>query len=177
MYLYTGPVHHNYGRMKEATSDYGEFKTLVAQETDWLDRLEKKLRRSSKCAADAEEISEELDDLENCLNNHPFERLERLRYLASALSNNDILISPVVTEAESLTKKWEELEVSARQRIKSLESCIMEAQEWECKILSVQDWLQEKDILLTSHLENELTVDDVHDEAQVCLLIYSHDPL
>ena len=54
----TAPVSQQYTRMKEASTDYGEFKTLVAQESDWLDRLEKKLRRSSKCAADAEEISE-----------------------------------------------------------------------------------------------------------------------
>ena len=172
----TGPVHTSYGKMKEATSDYGEFKTLVAQETDWLDRLEKKLRRSSKCAADAEEISEELDDLENCLNNHSSERLGRLQYLASALSNKDILISPVVTEAETLTQKWADLEECARLRIKSLETCIMEAQEWECKILAVQDWLHEKDLLLTSHLEHELTVDDVHDEAQVGIVLNCSPP-
>jgi hypothetical protein len=34
---------------------------LVAQEMDWLDKLEKRLRKSPKSAADAEEISEELD--------------------------------------------------------------------------------------------------------------------
>ncbi len=34
---------------------------LMAQETDWMDKLEKQLRRSPKMAADAEEISEELD--------------------------------------------------------------------------------------------------------------------
>lgn len=34
---------------------------LVAQENDWLDKLEKRLRKSPKSAADAEEISEELD--------------------------------------------------------------------------------------------------------------------
>ena len=169
----TGPVHHNYGKMREATSDYGEFRTLVAQETDWLDRLEKKLRRSSKCAADAEEISEELDDLENCLNNHPADRLERLNLLATALSSKDILISPVQNEAENLTKKWSQLETAARLRIKSLEDCILEAQEWECKILAVQDWLQEKDLMLTSHLEHELTVEDLHDEAQVRFVMCS----
>ena len=81
----TAPVLTTYTRMKEATTDYGEFKTLVAQESDWLDRLEKKLRRSSKAAADAEEISEELDDIENCLNNHPVERIARLRLLAEGL--------------------------------------------------------------------------------------------
>jgi len=162
----TGPVHTTYSRMKEATTDYGEFKTLVAQEGDWLDRLEKKLRRSSKCAADAEEISEELDDIENCLNNHPDDRVDRLRQLAEGLGEKEILISPVQTEANKLSRRWEELERQARLRIKSLEECIMEAQEWECKILCVQDWLQEKDMLLTSHLEHELTVDDLPDDTQ-----------
>ena len=163
----TGPVHSSYSKMREATTDYGEFKTLVAQESDWLDRLEKKLRRSSKAAADAEEISEELDDIENCLNNHPEERIARLRLLASGLGEKDILISPVQTEAGKLASRWISLERQARERIRSLEECIMEAQEWECKILCVQDWLAEKDMLLTSHLEHELTVDDLADETQV----------
>ena len=153
--------------MREATTDYGEFKTLVAQESDWLDRLEKKLRRSSKAAADAEEISEELDDIENCLNNHPEERIARMRLLASGLGEKEILISPVQTEADKLASRWIALERQARDRIRSLEECIMEAQEWECKILCVQDWLAEKDMLLTSHLEHELTVEDLADETQV----------
>ena len=163
----TGPVYRKYSIMKEATSDYGEFKTLVAQETDWLERLEKKLKRGSKCAADAEEISEELDDLENCLHNHSDDRLGRLKSLASALSQNEVRITPVASEAETLSQKWVELEVSARQRIQSLETCILEAQQWECKILAVQDWLHERDLELTGHLEHELTADDILEEAQV----------
>ena len=146
---------------------YGEFKTLAAQESDWMERLEKKLRRSTNTAADAEEISEELDDIENCLNNHPEERIARLRLLASGLGEKDILISPVQTEADKLATRWVALERQARERIRSLEECIMEAQEWECKILCVQDWLAEKDMLLTSHLEHELTVEDLADETQV----------
>ena len=73
--------------------------------------------------------------------------------------------------------------VQARGRIRSLEECIQEAQEWECKILCVQvhyttlhyttlhyttqDWLAEKDMLLTTHLEHDLTVEDLADETQV----------
>jgi len=34
---------------------------LTAQECDWQDKLDKKLTRSTTMAADAEEISEELD--------------------------------------------------------------------------------------------------------------------
>lgn len=37
------------------------FTALVAQEMDWLDKLERRLKKSPKSAADAEEISEELD--------------------------------------------------------------------------------------------------------------------
>lgn len=54
--------------------EYGEFKTLAAQEKDWLERLEKKLNRSVNTAADAEEISEELVDIENFLRHHPDRR-------------------------------------------------------------------------------------------------------
>lgn len=117
----TQPVTQLYVRMKEATTDYGEFKTLVAQESDWLDRLEKKLRRSSKCAADAEEISEELDDLENCLHNHPADRIQRLKVIACSLSEKDVLISPVQTETGRLERRWQTLERQAKERIRSLE--------------------------------------------------------
>ncbi len=44
---------------------------------------------------------------------------------------------------------------------------IAEAQEWEYKLIEVQDWLAEKDLLLSAHLEQELTVDDLPDETQV----------
>jgi len=37
------------------------FVVLTAQECDWQDKLDKKLTRSTTMAADAEEISEELD--------------------------------------------------------------------------------------------------------------------
>ena len=44
---------------------------------------------------------------------------------------------------------------------------IAEAQEWEYKLIEVQDWLTDKDISLTSHLEQELTVEDLPEDAQV----------
>lgn len=49
-----------------------------------------------------------------------------------------------------------------------LESSIAEAQEWEYKLIAVQDWLTDRDVVLSSHLEHELTVDDLPDESQVC---------
>jgi hypothetical protein len=43
---------------------------------DWLDKLEKRLRKSPKSAADAEEISDELDVSITCyMTIHPFMRV------------------------------------------------------------------------------------------------------
>lgn len=47
--------------LKESNSVYGEFNRLIMMEKQWLDQLEKKIKRSPHSAADAEEISEILD--------------------------------------------------------------------------------------------------------------------
>ena len=166
------PLNKTYEKFKDASDFYGEFKTLIAHEKDWLDRLERKLQ-STRGAADAEEISEELDDLENWLYNHSDERLEKLQDIAVILNNDeDFRLQAVVSEVRSLQEKWVSLEVKARKRISGLESCIAEAQEWECRVLGVQDWLVEKDLLLTSHLEHEMTLDDLFNEVQVCKSLF-----
>ncbi len=117
----TEKIDRGYSEMKQSSTEYGEFKTLFAQETDWLERLEKKLSKSAHTAADAEEISEELDDIENFLNNHPDERLLRLVQLAKRLSERNILISPVVSDAQRLKDRYLEVSMSAKQRTAILE--------------------------------------------------------
>ena len=164
------PVIEEYNAMKLASSEYGEFKTLQAQESDWLERLEKKLLKSTNTAADAEEISEELNEIEHFLDNHDKQnRLERIKALADSLSSKRIEICHWQKETEKLVKRWTQLKEKAKSRTALLEKSIAEAQEWEYKLIAVQDWLTERDILLTSHLEHELTVDDLPDESQVSL--------
>lgn len=161
------PVVESYKTMKMASTEYGEFKTLSAQESDWLERLEKKLRKSANSAADAEEISEELNEIENFLDNHPEGRLERIKELAKSLTEKNILISSWLADAQRLEARWDGLSQRARKRTTLLETSIAEAQEWEYKLIAVQDWLTDRDIVLSSHLEHELTVDDLPDESQV----------
>lgn len=57
----TDRIYERYRHLQNASHEYGEFRALVAQESDWLDKLDKRLKRSTESAADAEEISEELD--------------------------------------------------------------------------------------------------------------------
>lgn len=47
--------------VKKSSTLCGELKRLIMNENDWLDKLQKKLKRSPQLAADAEEISECLD--------------------------------------------------------------------------------------------------------------------
>ncbi len=115
-------VMERHSNSKAATAEYGEFKTLFAQESDWLERLEKKLRKgSAHTAADAEEISEELDDIENFLNNHPEERLSRLGELARSLETRKVLVTKAVEEAQKLKERWLDLAVRAKKRTDVLE--------------------------------------------------------
>ena len=164
------PIVNKYYVLKTASDEYGEFKSLAAQENDWLDRLEKKLLKSTNTAADAEEISEELDDIENFLNNHQGERQDRMKDLVRSLRDKEILSDAIFDDASRLEERWSALAQQAIERTAVLEGSIAEAQEWEYKLIAVQDWLQERDLLLSSHLEHELTAGDLlPDKAQVIL--------
>ena len=75
---------------EEVVDKYEDFQDSI---DSYLDRLEKKLRRSSCSAADAEEICEELDDIENCVNNHgegqgSQDRISRLREMADMMQSS-----------------------------------------------------------------------------------------
>ncbi|XP_065334491.1 dystrophin, isoforms A/C/F/G/H-like isoform X2 [Cloeon dipterum] len=150
--------------LKDASHNYGEFRALVAQERDWLDKLEKRLRKSPKSAADAEEISEELDDLENYIRNHPEARLARIQNLAKELSDADVMPGIVQAEAENLTSRWSLLGQKARERTRLLENSISEAQNWEARILSAMQWLTRVHALLTARAEQDLTAADLPEE-------------
>lgn len=105
----TDRIYERYKHFQNASHEYGEFRALVAQESDWLDKLEKRLRKSSKNAADAEDISEELDDLENYIRNHPDSRFEKLQDIGKQLIDNDIMTQSIKSDVEGLINRWQSL--------------------------------------------------------------------
>ena len=106
------------------------------------------------------------------MHNHSDERLRRIEELAQSLSAKGVLVSPdkaivvggsgggsfmmssssaneknrsnVMEEAKTLGSKWTTIAKQAGERISILERSIAEAQEWEYKLIAVQDWLQGK---------------------------------
>lgn len=132
----TDRIYERYRHLQNASHEYGEFRALVAQESDWLDKLDKRLRRSTERAADAEEISEELDvsvfnivysigqtfiifkkiinfclekDLENYIRNHPELKLEKIQEIGKQLIESNIMTQSIQTDVENLTSRWESL--------------------------------------------------------------------
>ncbi|XP_024870637.1 dystonin-like isoform X2 [Temnothorax curvispinosus] len=61
----TDRIYKRYRHLQNVSYEYGEFRALVAQESDWLYKLNKRLKKSPKTAADAEEILEELDKIKS----------------------------------------------------------------------------------------------------------------
>ena len=77
--------------------------------------------------------------------------------------------NPVAKEAFKLSERWETLAQKAMERTAILEGSIVEAQEWEYKLIAVQDWLQDRDVVLSSNLEHDLTAESLPDLEQVNL--------
>ncbi|XP_070164123.1 dystrophin, isoforms A/C/F/G/H isoform X3 [Polyergus mexicanus] len=160
----TDRIYERYRHLQNASHEYGEFRALVAQESDWLDKLDKRLKKSPKAAADAEEISEELDDLENYIRNHPESRLEKIQEIGKQLIDSNIMTHSIETDVEGLTNRWENLNKQAGQRAKLLEGSVKQAQQSEGRILALQHSLTQIDSVLTARLDCDLTADDLpHD--------------
>ncbi|KAF3428529.1 hypothetical protein E2986_11233 [Frieseomelitta varia] len=179
----TDRIYERYRHLQNASHEYGEFRALVAQESDWLDKLDKRLKRSTERAADAEEISEELDDLENYIRNHPELRLEKIQEIGKQLIESNIMTHSIQADVESLTSRWESLNnqicllknvsflfcfkrllLLAGQRAKLLEGSVKQAQQSEGRILALQHSLTQIDSVLTARLDCDLTADDLpHD--------------
>ncbi|KAL0109188.1 hypothetical protein PUN28_014342 [Cardiocondyla obscurior] len=160
----TDRIYERYKHLQNASHEYGEFRTLVAGESDWLDKLDKRLKKSPKTAADAEEISEELDDLENYIRNHPESRLEKIQEIGKQLIDSNIMTYSIKTDVEGLTNRWENLNKQAGQRVKLLEGSMKQAQQSEGRILALQHSLTQIDSVLTARLDCDLTADDLpHD--------------
>ena len=77
--------------------------------------------------------------------------------------------NPVAKEAFKLSERWETLAQKAMERTAILEGSIVEAQEWEYKLIAVQDWLQDRDVVLSSNLEHDLTAESLPDLERVNL--------
>ncbi|KAI1301280.1 Dystrophin, isoform E [Halotydeus destructor] len=151
---------------KSSVQKYQEFKKLLTAEMDWLDRLEKKLKKSPQAAVDAEEISETLDDLENYMHNRPVNRMEEMKILRDELVKDNVMGDTVTSDVERVETRWSMLSRQSKKRQNELESIMCEAQHCETQVLNMQSWLSRFDLLLQKRLDSDTLAEDVPDEVE-----------
>ncbi|XP_055532577.1 dystrophin, isoforms A/C/F/G/H isoform X7 [Wyeomyia smithii] len=152
--------------LEHVSSQMGEFKTLIVGANGYLDKLEKLLRKSPETAADAEEISEELDDIENYIRNHPQARFDKIISIGKDLCDLEFMVSSIEEDLRSLSERWDSLQAQAKQRTTKLEQAVKEAQSSESQVSCLQQWIFRVDGILSDYIENDTTVEDVPNDFQ-----------
>ncbi|XP_029733075.2 dystrophin, isoforms A/C/F/G/H isoform X10 [Aedes albopictus] len=170
----TSLVYTRTALLEHVSSQMGEFKTLIVAETNYLDKLDKLLRKSPESAADAEEISEELDDIENYIRNHPQARYDKIISIGKELCNLEFMVESIEEDIRCVGDRWESLQAQAHQRTVKLEQAVKEAQSSESQVSCLQQWIFRVDGILSDFIENDTTIEDVPHDFQKLQEEFNH---
>jgi len=123
-------------------SEYiNELRRLLHEETSWLEKLEHKLNTAKLSAADAEELSEELDSIERLLKSRPHQAKERINDISTALIEHNILIQLANSDTKEFLFKWQRVHDEANKKMQQLDQAINDVQNWEKRLLQLQEWI------------------------------------
>ncbi|XP_067614346.1 dystrophin, isoforms A/C/F/G/H isoform X3 [Eurosta solidaginis] len=161
----TSLVYAKTALLEHISTQLGEFKKFMVSETGYLDRLENKIGSTPE-NADAEEIIEELDDLENVLRAHSNEWLDKIQEIGNELIEHEFMASSIRAEIDGIVERWTKLQLLAKQRTEILEKEVSEAERSEKSIVQFEAWLNGVDEILSEHLENDVTIEDLPDDFQ-----------
>ncbi|KQS38772.1 uncharacterized protein Dere_GG23350, isoform B [Drosophila erecta] len=152
--------------LEHISTQLGEFKKFMVSETGYLDKLENKIRNTPENAADAEEIMEELDDLENVLRSHSEEWLDKIQEIGNELIDNEFMADSMRRDIDDTVQRWTQLQQQAKKRTELLEQKVSEAEQSEKCIVQFEKWLTRVDDILSDHLENDVTIEDLPEDFQ-----------
>ncbi|CAG0878917.1 unnamed protein product [Darwinula stevensoni] len=159
-------IDRKHASVRQLSQLYAKVKGLIQKENDWLKQLACKVERSSRAAADAEEISAALDELENFVSSRDLDKLEDTEQMVRELSENNIMADSLQAEIDRINVTWHTLRKQASDRQKLMEGNIEEAQEWERSILSCQEWISCTDTALSRNLHSDIFPGDTTEEHQ-----------
>ncbi|TMW54019.1 hypothetical protein DOY81_000887, partial [Sarcophaga bullata] len=160
--------------LEHISSQLGEFKKFMVSESGYLDRLENKMRSTPE-NADAEEIIEELDDLENVLRGHSDDWLEKIQEIGHELITHEFMADSIRQEINIIVERWTQLQQKAKQRAEVLEQEVNEAKQSEKCVEQFESWLTRVDEILSEHLENDVTIEDLPDDFQQLALEFKEN--
>ncbi|XP_012946043.2 dystrophin [Aplysia californica] len=155
---------------ESADRKWKDMRDLLNVESQYLQSLESKVRRTSTASSDAEDISEELNDVETYLAEHSTENKRHISELANDLIHNSIMVETVRKELEDFLRKNEKVESEARSKIQRLEQSIQRAQTIERQMLEMSQWMGDVSQLLQNRLDADMLAGDVPQEHETLQL-------
>lgn len=95
--------------------------------------------------------------------------MEKIKDIGRELVSHEFMSTSVSEEIEAIVQRWSGLRRRANQRAEILEREANEAKQSEKCISQFETWLTRVDDILTEHLENDVTIEDLPDDFQVKL--------
>lgn len=98
---------------------------------------------------------------------HSDEWLEKIQEIGNELIEHEFMANSIRAEIDGIVERWTQLQLRAKQRTEILEKEVSEAEQSEKCIVQFEAWLTRVDEILTEHLENDVTIEDLPDDFQV----------
>ncbi|CAG9138638.1 unnamed protein product [Plutella xylostella] len=134
-------VYERYKILAEAWLESGELRSWLTREAAWLQGLGRLLARPPR-AADAEEYTTLLTDLESYLARRSSGQWERIEDVARQLIAAQIMPAALQADTRRLRAAWAQLQPQVTERLTLLEAAAAEAHAAESKLDEVRRWLQ-----------------------------------
>ncbi|KAL3882693.1 hypothetical protein ACJMK2_029006, partial [Sinanodonta woodiana] len=156
----------HYSRLyANADNQWKHFRALMDEEHLYLEKLERKVRNSTGINSDAEELSEQFDEVERLVEEHTStENPSQLQELAQDLILNSIMADMVRTEMEQYSKRREAMEVKAKEKMSRLEDSMNQVQNIERQVLQMSQWMVDVSREIQNRLDADVLAGDVPDE-------------
>lgn len=115
------------------------------------------------------------------LKSRPQRNKERINELSTLLIEKNILIQLANSDVKEFLFKWQLVHDESNKKLKTLDSAINDVQNWERRLLELQEWVNYMDKYLSTRIDQDIFADDVPDDFLVSFCVYylllSYKPL
>lgn len=98
---------------------------------------------------------------------HSEEWLDKIQEIGNELIDNEFMADVMRKDIDGIVVRWTKLQQQAKKRTELLEEKVSEAQQSERAVVHLEAWLTRMDEILSEHLENDVTIEDLPDDFQV----------
>ena len=111
--------------------------------------------------------------IERLLKSRPQRNKERINELSTLLIEKNILIQLANSDVKEFLFKWQLVHDEANKKLKTLDSAINDVQNWERRLLELQEWVNYMDKYWSTRIDQDIFADDVPDDFLVSVFVVS----